>query len=79
LAKITYGQKEKSFEEMFQSINPMFCLSRRIWKPQMDIFETRREIVIQAEIAGVRKEDIVIEQDARMNRWENVRWPRDDP
>jgi HSP20 family protein len=57
----TGPSEEKSFEEMFQSINPMFCLSRRIWKPQMDIFETRREIVIQAEIAGVRKEDIVIE------------------
>jgi HSP20 family protein len=39
----------------------MFCFSKRIWRPQMDIFETRSEIVIQAEIAGVRKEDIVIE------------------
>ena len=56
-----YAAEEKSFEEMFQSVNPMFCFSKRIWRPQMDIFETRSEIVIQAEIAGVRKEDIVIE------------------
>ncbi len=57
----THAAEEKSFEEMFQSVNPMFCFSKRIWKPQMDIFETRNEIVIQAEIAGVSKEDIIIE------------------
>lgn len=57
----TYDTDEKSFEEMFQSVNPMFCFSKRIWKPQMDIFETRSQIIIQAEIAGVKKEDIVIE------------------
>lgn len=46
---------------MFQSINPMFCVSQRIWKPQMDIFETKSKIIIQAEIAGVEKDDIAIE------------------
>ena len=56
-----HAAKEKSFEEMFQSVNPMFSFSQRVWKPQMDIYETRNEIIIQAEIAGVRKEDIVIE------------------
>jgi len=53
--------KEKSFEELFQSVNPMFCFSQSIWKPQMDIYETRNEIIIQAELAGATKEDIVIE------------------
>ncbi len=57
----THATEEKSFEEMFQSVNPMFCFSKRVWKPQMDIYETRSEIIIQAEIAGVDKEDIVIE------------------
>jgi len=57
----THAAEEKSFEEMFQSVNPMFCFSRRVWKPQMDIFESRNEIIIQSEIAGVRKEDIIIE------------------
>ncbi len=57
----THAAEEKSFEEMFQSVNPMFCFSKRIWKPQMDIYETRTKIVIQAEIAGVDKKDILIE------------------
>ncbi len=57
----TQASEENSFEDMFQSVNPMFCFSKRIWKPQMDILETRNGIIIHAEIAGVRKEDIVIE------------------
>jgi len=53
--------EETSFEDMFQSVNPMFCFSKRIWRPQMDIFETRDEIIIQAEIAGVCQENMIIE------------------
>ncbi|MCP4020423.1 MAG: Hsp20/alpha crystallin family protein [Desulfobacteraceae bacterium] len=56
-----HSTQEKSFEEMFQSVNPMFCFSQRVWKPHMDIFETRKEIIIQAALAGTAREDIVIE------------------
>lgn len=52
---------EKPLEEMFQSMNPIFCLSQRIWKPQMDIYETKNNIIINAEIAGVDKDDISVE------------------
>ena len=49
-------------ENMFQhSFNPMFSFAERIWKPHMDIFETQSEIIIHAEIAGVKKEDLEIE------------------
>ncbi|MBU0973066.1 MAG: Hsp20/alpha crystallin family protein [Proteobacteria bacterium] len=57
----THASEDKSFDQMFQSVNPMFCFSKQIWKPQMDIFETRQMIIIQAEIAGVNREDIIIE------------------
>ncbi|MBL7179544.1 MAG: Hsp20/alpha crystallin family protein [Pseudomonadota bacterium] len=52
---------EKTFEEMFRSINPRFILSERTWKPQMDIYETPDEIIILAEIAGVSKENLELE------------------
>jgi HSP20 family protein len=52
---------EKSIEEMFRTINPMFTLTERRWKPQMDIYETPDEIIILAEIAGVNKEDLELE------------------
>ncbi|MBU0987928.1 MAG: Hsp20/alpha crystallin family protein [Proteobacteria bacterium] len=52
---------EKTFEEMFRSINPMFSFSERTWKPQMDICETPDEIIILGEIAGVDKENLELE------------------
>ena len=52
---------EKTFEEMFRSVNPMFTLSERTWKPQMDIYETPEEIIILAEIAGVNIENLELE------------------
>lgn len=49
-------------ENMFQhSFSPMFSFAERIWKPHMDIFETKKEIIIHAEIAGVQKDDLDIE------------------
>jgi len=51
----------KTLDDMFRSINPMFTISERTWKPQMDIFETPDEIIIIAEIAGVDREDLELE------------------
>ena len=55
------SEVEKTFEEMFRAISPMFSLSERTWKPQMDIYETPEEIIILAEIAGVNKENLELE------------------
>ncbi|MFC1815920.1 Hsp20/alpha crystallin family protein [Thermodesulfobacteriota bacterium] len=52
---------EKTFEDMFRSMSPMFKLSERTWTPQMDIYETPEEIIVRAEIAGVDKEDLEVE------------------
>ena len=52
---------EKTFEDMFIAISPMFTLAERKWKPQMDIYETPDEIIILAEIAGVNKENLELE------------------
>ena len=52
---------EKTFEDMFRSMSPMFTLSERTWTPQMDIYETSEEIIVRAEIAGVDKENLEVE------------------
>ena len=52
---------ERTIENMFQTINPIFTNAQRVWKPQMDMHETPDSIVILAEIAGVKKEDLDIE------------------
>ena len=51
----------RTVEEMLRAAHPRFTLSRQRWRPQIDIYETRGEIVILAEIAGVTKEEIHLE------------------
>lgn len=41
--------------------SPMFADCDYSWHPQMDIYETDREIVVRAEIAGVDKADLEVE------------------
>ena len=52
---------EKTIQDMFRSVGPMFACSECTWHPQMDIYETPQEIIIRAEIAGVEKEDLDVE------------------
>ena len=52
---------EKTIEDMFRSMSPVFSLSECTWKPQMDIYEIPGEIIIIAEIAGVHKENLEVE------------------
>jgi HSP20 family protein len=52
---------KKNIEEMFRNMSPRFTCTECSWTPPMDIFETPDEIVVLAEIAGVKKEDLEIE------------------
>lgn len=58
--KIT-SSLEKTIEDMFRSLSPVFSLSERSWKPQMDIYETSEEVIVIAEIAGVDKDNLGVE------------------
>lgn len=51
----------RSVEEMLCAAQPRFTLSRQRWRPQIDIYETRNEIVVIAELAGVPREEIDLE------------------
>lgn len=51
----------RTLEEMLHLANPRFTLSRHRWRPQIDIYETDEAVIIQAEIAGVRQEEIRLE------------------
>ena len=48
-------------EDLFRLINPLFTLAERTLKPLIDVYESQREILILAEIAGVDKEDLEVE------------------
>ena len=59
---------ERTLEDAFRSMGPMFSLSECKWKPQMDMYETHEEIIILAEIAGINKENLGIEINSRAVR-----------
>ena len=67
---------EKSVDDMFRSIGPVFSLSERTWKPSMDIYETAEEIIVLAEIAGVDKDDIELEISSKAVRIYGQRGPQ---
>jgi HSP20 family protein len=52
---------EKTIEDMFRSLSPVFSLAERSWKPAMDMNETPEQIMILAEVAGVDKDDLEVE------------------
>lgn len=55
------SELHRTLDEMLRVVNPRFTLARHRWRPQIDIYETEQQIVIQAEIAGVRQEEIHLE------------------
>jgi HSP20 family protein len=63
----------RTLDEMLRVANPRFTLSRHQWRPQMDIYETGAEIVVQAEIAGIRSEDIHLEIGTRSVKISGIR------
>jgi HSP20 family protein len=58
----------RGVNDMFQSINPMYAFSRNSWYPPLDIFETLKEIIVIAELAGVNKEELNLEINSRAIR-----------
>ena len=60
----------KTADEIFRPrpVSPMFLSSERTWTPQMDIYETPEEIIVQAEIAGVDKDNLEVEINSKAVR-----------
>ncbi len=48
-------------EDMFRSMLPLFTLSERTLEPQIDVYETQKEIHILTEVAGVEEENLEVE------------------
>jgi HSP20 family protein len=58
------GAQEKDgtrrFAEMYHSVNPMFCMARSIWKPQVDICESGGEVMVRVALAGVDQDHMEV-------------------
>ncbi len=64
------SQFEKTIQDIFRPrpVNPMFACKDCSWVPQMDMFETEEEVIIWAELAGVDKENLQVEVNAKAVR-----------
>lgn len=66
---------ERTLQDIFRPrpINPMFACKDCGWIPQMDMFETEKEVFIWAELAGVDKSDLQVEVNSKAVRISGLR------
>ena len=69
------AEVEKTIHDIFRPrpVNPMFACKDCSWVPQMDIYETKEEVFIWAELAGVEKENLEVEINSKAVRISGVR------
>ena len=60
-----HSRLQKTIDDMLRQVNPMLVLSEQAWRPQMDMYETPKEIIVVGEISGVDKEDLEVELDQK--------------
>ncbi|MFH2013203.1 MAG: Hsp20/alpha crystallin family protein [Pseudomonadota bacterium] len=53
-------EMEHHFYRLFSPKNPLQSLSQEKWRPYTDVYETKDELVIKMELAGVKKEDLSV-------------------
>jgi HSP20 family protein len=64
------SQIEKTLQHIFRPrpVSPMFACKDCSWVPQMDMYESEEQVVIWAELAGVEKENLEVEVNAKAVR-----------
>ena len=72
---------ERTIQDIFRPrpVNPMFACKDCSWVPQMDMYETEKEVVVWAELAGIEKEALEVEVNSKAVRIYGIRkeLPRD--
>jgi HSP20 family molecular chaperone IbpA len=51
---------EKLMESMAYPKRPPVLFTRSVWQPNVDIYETGEHVVVLAELAGVRADEVTI-------------------
>lgn len=66
---------ERTLQDIFRPrpVNPMFACKDCGWVPQMDIYETEKEVFIWVELAGVEKSDLEVEVNSKAVRIHGLR------
>lgn len=81
--KIRFGddfrKREAEFHEtldaMFNLVSPSHRRRQNTWRPQIDVYETSEGVLIVAELAGVKEEDVRVEVSHRTVKIYGIRRP----
>ncbi len=64
---------QKVVDEVFHLVRPAFRNYEYIWRPNIDVYESKDEVVILADMAGFNKEELHIEVDRKKIKIAGVR------
>ncbi|SEM42903.1 HSP20 family protein [Syntrophus gentianae] len=56
---------DRMLSDMFPTVTSGYAFSRQAWRPQIDIYDSPDRIVLFAEMAGVKREDLHLEISSR--------------
>jgi len=64
---------QKTIEEVFHLVSPVFRQQECVWMPHIDVYESPDEIIILADLAGINKDELHIELDRKRIKIAGVR------
>lgn len=53
-------ERESHFYSLFSPKHPLQSISQEKWHPYTDVYETKDDLVVKMELAGVKKEDLSV-------------------
>jgi HSP20 family protein len=68
---VSRSRREDPFAELYGEFGDRLRGDR--WKPDVDVFETEKSVVVRAELAGVRGEDLRVTVDGELLRISGTR------
>ncbi|MCX7623707.1 MAG: Hsp20/alpha crystallin family protein [Thermomicrobium sp.] len=68
----------EAFHAWYVSFSPLLRMAARPWRPPLEVYEDERGLVVRAELAGLREDDINVVVDDSVLRISGVRRPREE-
>jgi HSP20 family protein len=64
---------QKVADEIFHLVRPAFKNYECVWRPNVDVYESADEVIVLADMAGLKKEDLHIEVNRKQIKIAGIR------
>ena len=54
---------KKVFFDFFANENPFLVVGEKHWRPNIDIYNTNKGVIVKIELAGIKQKDFYIDKD----------------